>query len=166
MDRRAGLGSKERCGGGGKITRGISLHARFAILILTTVTLFACTQQQAPPAPDPQTLLQSIPAAKSVEYDRIRDMKTWRNPYLIVRSDGVALYDVADNAEIRLKPDELLPALAKLPPSNWPYGRVVAAAETTTRSSDQDAAAIRRNKGIIGGMLEGAHIAVKWVPAT
>jgi hypothetical protein len=43
---------------------------------------------------------------------------------------------------------------------------VVAAAETTTRNSDQDAAAIRRNKGIIGGILEGAHIAVKWVPTT
>lgn len=144
----------------------MSLHARFAILIVTTATLFACSQQQAPPAPDPQAVLQAIPAASSAEYDHIRDMKTWRNPYLIVRSDGVALYDVADNAEIRLKPDELLPALAKLPASNWPYGRVVAAAETTTRSSDQEAAAIRRNKGILGGVLEGAHIAVKWVPAT
>jgi hypothetical protein len=142
------------------------LHARFAILIVTTATLFACSQQQAPPAPDPQTVLQAIPGANSAEYDRIRDMTTWRNPYLIVRSDGVALYDVADHAEIRLKPDELLPALARLPASNWPYGRVVAAAETTTRSSDQDAAAVRRNKGIIGGMLEGAHIAVKWVPET
>ena len=98
----------------------MSLHARFAILIVTTATLFACTQQQAPPAPDPQAVLQAIPAANSAEYDHIRDMKTWRNPYLIVRPDGVALYDVADLAEIRLKPDELLPALAKLPASNWP----------------------------------------------
>jgi hypothetical protein len=166
LDRRAGLGSKERCGGGGQVTRGIFLHARFAILIVITTTLLACTQQQAPPAPDPQTLLQAIPAASSAKYDRIRDMKTWRNPYLIVRSDGVALYDVADNAEIRLKPDELLPELAKLPASDWPYGRVVAAAETTSRTSEQDAAAIRRNKGIIGGMLESAHVAVKWVPTT
>ena len=37
--------------------------------------------------------------------------------------------DVADSAEIRLKPSELLPALAALPASNWPYGRVVAATE-------------------------------------
>ena len=75
------------------------------------------------------------------------------------------LLDPADNAEIHLKPDELLPALAKLPASNWPYGRVVAAAENGTRRSEQDAIAIRRNKGIVGGMLEGAHIAVKWVPS-
>jgi hypothetical protein len=24
--------------------------------------------------------------------------------------------------------------------------------------------ALRRNKGIVGGMLQGAHVAVKWVP--
>lgn len=141
------------------------IRAYLPIVLLATATLFACSQQPTVKAPDPQTVLQSIPTANSAQYDHIRDMKSWRNPYLIVRSDGVALYDVADNAEIRLKPDELLLALAKLPASNWPYGRVVAATETA-RTSDQDAVAIRRNKGIIGGMLEGAHIAVKWVPAT
>ena len=144
----------------------IDFRARLAVVILSTISLFACTEQQAPQEPDPQTVLQTIPAANSAQYDQVRDMKTWRNPYLIVRTDGVAIYDSADNAEIRLKPDELLPALAKLPASNWPYGRVVAATETTARSSDEDATAIRRNKGIIGGVLEGAHIAVKWVPAT
>jgi hypothetical protein len=92
-------------------------------------------------------------------------MRTWKNPYLIVRSDGVALLDTADSAEIILKPDELLPALAKLPTSDWPYGRVVAAAENSARASEQEGAAIRRNKGIIGGVLQGAHIAVRWVPA-
>src|SRR5579864_6202054 len=141
----------------------MSLHARLAVLIMAIAGLFACSQQQAPPAPDPQTLLQAIPAASSAEYERIRDMKTWRNPYLIVRTDGVALFDAEDSAEIILKPDELLPALAKLPASNWPYGRVVAATENGDRKSDQDGIAIRRNKGIVGGMLEGAHIAVKWV---
>jgi hypothetical protein len=76
------------------------------------------------------------------------------------------LLDVADSAEIRLKPAELLPALAALPATNWPYGRVVAATENSARASDQDAVALRRNKGIVGGILENAHIAVKWVPST
>jgi len=144
----------------------IPLRARFPVIVLSTAILFACSRQQTPSDPAPETILQAIPAASSTQYDQVRDMKTWRNPYLIVRTDGVVLYDVADNAEIRLKPDELLPALARLPASNWPYGRVVAATETNSRNSDQDAVAIRRNKGIIGGMLQGAHIAVKWVPAT
>jgi len=92
-------------------------------------------------------------------------MRNWRNPYLVLRTDGVALLDPADSAEILLKPDDLLAALARLPASAWPYGRVVAISETGVRSSEQDGIAIRRNKGIVGGILEGAHIAIDWVPS-
>lgn len=140
-------------------------HARFVILALASLTLVACSQQDAANAPDPLASLQTIPPADSAKYEHVRDMKTWRNPYLIVRSDGVALLDVADSAEIILKPNELLPALAQLPASNWPYGRVVAAADSEAKTSAQDQTAVRRNKGIVGGLLTGAHIAVRWVPS-
>lgn len=90
-------------------------------------------------------------------------MKNWRNPYLIVRADGVTVLDVADSAELTVKPDDLLATLSRLPVSNWPYGRVVAAAENSAHASEQDAVAIRRNRGIVGGTLKGAGIAVKWV---
>ena len=136
-----------------------------AVLLLSVVSMGCSSQRSAPSAPDPSTTLQSIPAADSAQVDRIRDMKTWRNPYLIVRTDGVALLDAADNAEIRLKTAELLPALAALPASDWPYGRVVAAAQIGTQLSEQDGVAVRRNKGIVGGILQGAHIAIKWVPS-
>ena len=147
--------------------RGITVSMSFRglwLLVLVSV-LPGCTKQPVPQAPDPQTILQAIPPADSTKYLHIQDMKKWRNPYLIVRADGVALFDVADSAEIILKPDELLPALAKLPASNWPYGRVVAAAEAGLSGSEQDRVAIRRNKGIVGGILQGAHIAVDWVPS-
>lgn len=134
--------------------------------MLWTAVLVGCTAQPTPQAPDPQAILQAIPRADSSKYEHIRDMKNWQNPYLIVRADGVALFDVADSAEIVLKPEKLLPALAKLPASNWPYGRVVAAAEAGMNgASEQDRVAIRRNKGIVGGLLQGAHIAVEWVPS-
>ncbi len=126
--------------------------------------LAACSPQQAAQAPDPQTVLQAIPLADSAQYDRIQDMKKWRNPYLIVRADGVVLFDAADSAEIAVKPEDVIPELARLSASNWPYGRVVAATEVGVRASEQDGVAIRRNKGILGGLLEGAHIAIKWVP--
>ncbi len=134
-------------------------------LLIVLCALAGCTKQPVPQAPDPQTILQAIPPADSAKYKHIRDMKNWRNPYLIVRADGVALLDVADSAEIVMKPDELLPALAKLPASNWPYGRVVAAAEVGVIGSEQQKIAIRRNKGIVGGLLQGAHIVVEWVPS-
>ncbi len=117
-------------------------------------------------SPAPEVVLQAIPAADAAQLERIHDMRNWRNPYLIVRPDGVALLDAADSAEIKLKPAELLGALAALPASNWPYGRVVAAAENSAKASEQDSVAIRRNKGIVGGILQSAHIAVKWVPST
>jgi len=141
------------------------MSLRALCVVILAMILAGCTMQPEQQAPDPQAILQAIPAPDSAKYQGVRDMKNWRNPYLIVRADGVALFDVADSAEIVLKPNELLPELAKLPASNWPYGRVVAATENT-RGSEQDAVAIRKNKGILGGLLQGAHIEVKWVPAT
>ncbi len=134
-------------------------------LLVLISALAGCTKPPEPQAPDPQKILQAIPAANPAKYEHIENMKNWRNPYLIVRADGVALFDVADSAEIVMKPEELLPALAKLPASNWRYGRVVAAAEASVTGSEQDRVAIRRNKGIVGGLLQGAHVAVEWVPS-
>ena len=142
------------------------LRARVLSVLILISALVGCNERSTPQAPDPQAILQQIPPADSTKYAHVRDMKNWRNPYLIIRADGVALFDVADSAEIILKPDELLPALAKLPASNWPYGRVVAATEAgVTGSSEQEKVAIRKNKGIVGGLLQGAHIAVDWVPS-
>jgi hypothetical protein len=143
-----------------------SLRIRAVAIVLVGISLVACSSpQDAAKPPAPEAVLQTIPTADPAQVERIHDMKNWRNPYLIVRTDGVALLDAADSAEIRLKPDELLPALAALPASNWPYGRVVAATENSAKASEQDGVAIRRNRGIVGGMLEGAHVAVKWVPS-
>jgi len=145
---------------------GKSVRIRIFLFLLLGISLVSCSQQNAAQPPAPDVVLQAIPAADSAKIERIHDMKGWRNPYLIVRPDGVALLDVADSAEIRLKPSELLPALAALPAANWPYGRVVAATENSANASEQDGVAIRRNKGIVGGILQGAHIAIKWVPST
>src|SRR5579862_1196067 len=149
----------------GRLRLVISGHVRFAATVLAALCLVGCSEQKGAQAPNPETILQAIPEADSAKYEHIRDMKKWQNPYLIVRTDGVTLYDSADSAEILLKTDELLPALAKLPASNWPYGRVVAATESGVVNSETDRIALRRNKGIVGGMLEGAHIVVTWVPS-
>ena len=137
------------------------------IILALTLSLDTCSSQpKSVPVADAATLLQAIPSADSAEYSQIHDMRKWRNPYLVIRNDGVGLLDPADSAEIVLKPEELLAALARLPSSAWPYGRVVAVSENSVRNSEQDAIAIRRNKGIVGGILVGAHVAVDWVPST
>ena len=145
---------------------GKSLRIGLSAVVLACVSFMACSSHQdAAKPPAPEVVLQALPAADQAQVERIHDMKNWRNPYLIVRPDGVALLDAADSAEIRLKPAELLPALAALPASNWPYGRVVAATENA-KASAQDQVEIRRNRGIVGGMLQDAHVAIKWVPSS
>lgn len=140
-------------------------RCRLGLFLLLALTLLACSQQSPPQKPTPEEVLGTIPAADPAKYDHVQNTKNWRNPYLIVRADGVVLYDTADSAEIILKPEEVIGALAQLPPSNWPYGRVVAATEIAA-ASDQAGVAIRRNKGLVGGLLEEAHVAVRWVPET
>jgi hypothetical protein len=139
------------------------LAPTLSVLTLGLFTL-ACAPQQTAPAPDPAALLQAVPAADPAKYQHV-EMRSWRNPYLLLRADGVALLDIADNAEIVLKPDEMLAALAHLPAASWPYGRVVAISAIGTKISEQEAIAVRRNKGIVGGILEGAHVTIDWVPA-
>jgi hypothetical protein len=40
------------------------------------------------------------------------------------------------------------------------------AATENAKASEQDQVEIRRNRGIVGGMLQGAHVAIKWVPSS
>ena len=131
--------------------------------------LAACTAHNAP---DPAALeaaaaahIQAIPAADPSKFGDARVTKSWKNPYLIVKPDGVALLDVANSEEHILHPDELTQKLAQLPDSAWPYGRVVAVTEALPNGSDRDKAEIRKNKAIVAGTLEGMHVAINWIPA-
>jgi hypothetical protein len=109
------------------------------------------------------TQLESIPAAKAEVYKKV-DLKAWKNPYVVVRGDGVGLLDVTNNEEHILKIDELPDALAKLPASSWPYGRVVALADD--RSPAADKGRIRDNKAAIASMLHSSQVEIQWVPSS
>ena len=164
------LGGETRYGGGGEILSSARRILGVACgLLLVGLTLagfgLGCTSHATEKAADPNEVVAALPAPDPTQYERIQDMKNWKNPYLILRINGVDFYDAADNAEIHLKPDEIVPELAKLPASAWPYGRVVAVAEPATPNAEQDAVAMRRTKGIVGGILQGAKCDVKWVPA-
>ncbi len=131
--------------------------------------LAACSAHNAPdPAAQEAAAsarIQAIPAANPAKFHDAHVTKSWKNPYLIVKPDGVALLDVANNEEHIMHPDELTRKLAQLPDSAWPYGRVVAVTESAPTGSDHDKAEIRKNKAIVAGTLEGMHVAINWIPA-
>ena len=121
--------------------------------------------EEASVAANPEAQLQQIPPADSGKYAAVRDMKTWRNPYLIVRVDGVGLLDVSNNEQQIVDPDKLLEVLAKLPTSAWPYGRVVAIQEISADSSEEDKAKLRKNRALAAGALESMKVLINWVPS-
>jgi hypothetical protein len=138
---------------------------RIAIVGLSLTTFSACAR--APQvssgsfSESAEVRLQQIPPADAQRYGQIRNFKNWRNPYLVIRQNGVALLDPDNNEERAISPAKLGETLAQLPPSAWPYGRVVAVVENGVIS---DQASFRRNRGIVLGTLEALHIAVAYGP--
>jgi hypothetical protein len=127
----------------------------------------ACSRQSEPLPPD-ALMLQAVPAADPAKYPPLKGANHWSNPYLVIRPDAVGLLTgVAANEEQILKPGEVLHALVHLPGAAWPYGRAVAIlVEEKPNTSEQDKIALRRNRGIVAGDLEGAHVAIQWIPTS
>jgi hypothetical protein len=142
---------------------------RLGVLAATIAMLASCS---APKTPDAAALeasasarVQAIPPATPEKYLGKKDAKGWRNPYLILRADGVALLDPDNHLERILKPGELTQALGNLPPSAWPYGRVVAVTEIGLRASADEDVKIRQNRALVAGTLEGMHVLINWIPS-
>jgi hypothetical protein len=138
-------------------------------LAISLAVLAACTDSKSSgvgSTVNPRLRMEALPPADAQKISAVRDMKNWKNPYLIVRVDGVGLLDSADNEQKLLTPDQLLAALAELPTSAWPYGRVVAVAESAPAgSSEADKSQLRRNRALVAGTLENLHVVINWVPS-
>ena len=145
-------------------------HSRLGLIAAAVVVLASCS---APKSPDSAALeasatarILAIPPAAPEKYRGMVDMKGWRNPYLIIRADGVALLDPDNHLERILKPGELTQALGNLPPAAWPYGRVVAVTENGVRGSADDSVKIRQNRALVAGTLESMHVLINWIPSS
>ena len=123
------------------------------------------SKPQASTAPSPAAVLEAIPQVDPASYNR--DSKNWQNPYLVLRPDGIGLVDLKNSEIVILQPDQLPDALAKLPASAWPYGRVVAIAEPKTKnSSEEERALVRKNRAIVAGTLQSLKVLIHWIPAS
>jgi hypothetical protein len=169
-----GLGDEDGCSDGGAVSSGASvvnfLRGGGAALLwmMASFSLASCSGQKAPPVPEAETVLQTVAPADPAKFPSLQETKHWSNPYLVIRPATVGLLTgVAANEEQILKPEEVLKALAQLPASAWPYGRAVAVlVDTKPASSEQDKIALRRNRGLVAGELQSAHVAINWIPSS
>lgn len=144
-------------------------YLRLSAVAMSLALLASCTKPPQAPAEtaaglSPEARLQQVPAAAPEKYLNVRDYKQWKNPYLFIRKDGVALLDVSNNEQRLVKLEDLPEVLAQLPIAAWPYGRVVAVGQNGVLTTADDAVLIRKNRGIVLGTLESLHIAVPPIP--
>lgn len=111
------------------------------------------------------TGLESIPAPDPSKYPPYRDMSDWKNPYFVVRDDGIGFVDLSNHEVHILKPEEVPAQLVSLPSSAWPYGRVVLVTEAVPKiPSDQAKAEVRKNRGLLAGTLKELDVKIQEAP--
>ncbi len=140
-------------------------HARARLRAVTQATLavalfaisISCSQPAAsPPAAQGHepTGLESIPPADRSKYPAVSHMADWKNPYLVVREDGIGFVDLSNHEIHMLTPEQIPAELVSLGSSAWPYGRVVMIAQAIPKNaSEQTKTDLRKNRALLIGTL-------------
>jgi hypothetical protein len=127
-----------------------------AIIVVQSLTLTAGWTQTS------QSLQSRIPKPDPAKYHDVQDAKNWKNPYLIVRRDGV---EIVGRTRGQAIPVESIPAVLEgLPTSGWPYGLVVAVQDIGVESKE-DRPRVKANRTRLLTLLKGLGIAVYGWPS-
>jgi hypothetical protein len=161
------LEPKNRVRGSTRTVIRISLQR--TLVVIAIAALAACTKPpQTPPADAPSTQptgLESIPPPDPLKYPRLANMAEWKNPYLVVRDDGIGFVDLSNREVHILKIEEIPAELVALPSSAWPYGRVVMIAQAIPKvPSDQTKADLRKNRALLIGTLKDLDVQYQEAP--
>jgi hypothetical protein len=97
-------------------------------------------------------LRERIPDADPKKYQGIHDGKDWKNPCLIVLSDGVVISGV-NNGGNPMPVKAVAEALESLPDSAWPYGSVVAVQDYRVAASESERSRIEANQMLLEPLL-------------
>ena len=105
-----------------------------------------------------------IPSADPKKYHGIRDGKDWRNPYLIVRADGIEIAGTAGGGS-PIPVESVAAALEALPDSAWPYGLVVAVQKNDVGASEAERSRIEANQMSLEPLLGELGVVVGFRPS-
>ena len=107
-------------------------------------------------------LQDRIPKSDPKKYDSVQEAKDWKNPYLVVRRDGIEI--LRRTPVGRAITVESVPGvLERLPDSAWPYGLIVALQDIGILSGKTDVARIEANRTKLLNLLKELCVAVdRW----
>jgi hypothetical protein len=135
-----------------------------SLLVFTACSKPPDTSNTASDTPQ-QTGLESIPAPDPSKYPKFENMSSWKNPYFVVRDDGIGLVDLSNHEVHILAPEQIPAELASLGSSAWPYGRVVLVTEAAPKiPTDQAKAEIRKNRALLAGTLKELDVQMRELP--
>jgi hypothetical protein len=129
-------------------------------LLLTQLVAAACIGC----TPTSRSLQDRIPEADSKRYHSVQDAKGWKNPYLIVRRDGIEIVGMTPVGQA-ISVESVPGTLEKLPDSAWPYGLVVAVQDIGILSGRTDPTRIKANRAKLLNLLKELGIAVNRWPS-
>lgn len=127
--------------------------------------------------------LDQIPVPTKSLYIDVHEPAQWSNPFLAVGSDTLTLRIMVADAnpspvgegtllrpaaarrqELELRSSDLAKAIAAIPAGAWPYGRVIAVAESL-EASRKDRVLVRRNEEAAIQQLSDLGVVVEEWPA-
>jgi hypothetical protein len=112
-----------------------------------------------------RSLQDRIPKPDPKKYDTVQDAKGWKNPYLIVRRDGIEIVGMTPVGQA-IAVESVPGTLEKLPDSAWPYGLVVAVQDIGILSAKTDPVRIEANRTKLLNLLKELGIVVdRWPSA-
>jgi hypothetical protein len=125
---------------------------------LVAAAHIACTQTS-------RSLQHRIPKPDPKKYHSVQDAKEWKNPYLIVRRDGIEILGITPVGRA-IAVQSVPEVLERLPDSAWPFGLVVAVQDIGILSGKTDLAGIEANRTKLLNLLKELGIAVdRWPSA-
>jgi hypothetical protein len=152
--------------------RNSALTALTIVAFILLGTLLACSKPPQPPLAETQptetpqpTGLERIPLPDPAKYPPFSDMTGWKNPYLVVREDGIGFVDLSNREIHILTPEEIPAELVALPTEAWPYGRVVLVAQAAPKNPTEEAKAdLRKNRALLLGTLKELDVQFREAP--
>ena len=137
----------------GALKSGLLVGLLLAQLVATAC--IGCTQTS-------RSLHTRIPKPDPKKYNSVQDAKDWKNPYLVVRRDGIEIVGITPVGHA-ISVESTPGTLEKLPDSAWPYGLIVAVQDIGIVSGKTDLARIEANRTKLLNLLKDLGIAVdRW----
>lgn len=134
------------------------------MLMISVAIALADQPQQREPVQAGRLSLQ-IGSAKPQLYQSIRDARDWRNPYLIIRREGIEVMARAvRSGSETVSHRELQRTLIELPVTAWPYGRVVGMQDIGIREAG-DEQLIAENRKAALAILKALRVTVERWPS-